>query len=72
MVFTWTPKNYKYLSKGCQKKNFKQIFDFFPHPRMILKKYKIKLIDTLRKRSNLRKLGIDNLIIHPFSLNFQN
>ena len=55
-----------------QKKLRANLLTFFPHPRMILKSNtKIKLIDTLNeKEAILRKLGIDNLIIHPFSLEF--
>ena len=45
---------------------------FFPHPRMVLQKdVQIKLIDTLtEKETFLRELGVDTLIIHPFSKEF--
>lgn len=48
------------------------ILTFFPHPRMILQKEtNLKLIDTLKEKEALLKaLGIDNLIIHPFSKEF--
>lgn len=48
------------------------ILTFFPHPRMVLQKESnLKLIDTLEEKKNLlEKLGIDNLIIHPFSKSF--
>jgi riboflavin kinase/FMN adenylyltransferase len=48
------------------------ILTFFPHPRMVLQKETgIKLIDTLEeKKKVLEKLGVDNLIIHPFSKPF--
>ncbi len=48
------------------------ILTFFPHPRMILQKENnIKLIDTLKEKMNLlSELGIDNLIIQPFSKEF--
>ena len=48
------------------------ILTFFPHPRMILQQESdIKLIDTLEEKKNeLEKLGVDNLIIHPFSKSF--
>jgi len=48
------------------------ILTFFPHPRMVLQKESdLKLIDTLEeKKKLLEKLGIDNLIIHPFSKSF--
>jgi riboflavin kinase/FMN adenylyltransferase len=60
----------KSLVELAQKKNLQTtILTFFPHPRMVLQKESdIKLIDTLEeKKSILEKLGVDNLIIHPFS-----
>ena len=48
------------------------VLTFFPHPRIILNKYNdIKMIDTLdEKIEHLEKIGIDNLIIHPFDKKF--
>lgn len=48
------------------------ILTFFPHPRMVLQKESnLKLIDTLEEKQNLlSELGIDNLIIQPFSKEF--
>ena len=48
------------------------ILTFFPHPRMVLQKESnLKLIDTLDEKKNLlKKLGVDNLIVHPFSKEF--
>ena len=48
------------------------IMTFFPHPRMILQKSnEIKMIDTIDEKIHLlEKMGIDNLIIHPFDDNF--
>ena len=48
------------------------ILTFFPHPRRVLQKEReLKLIDTLDEKKNLLKtLGVDNLIIHPFSKSF--
>ena len=48
------------------------VLTFFPHPRIILNKYNdIKMIDTLdEKIEHLKKIGIDNLIIHPFDKKF--
>jgi riboflavin kinase/FMN adenylyltransferase len=48
------------------------VLTFFPHPRMVLQKESdLKLIDTLaEKQAVLEKLGVDNLIIHPFSTSF--
>lgn len=63
----------KSLVELAQKRNFQAtILTFFPHPRMVLQKESdIKLIDTLEeKKSVLAKLGVDNLIIHPFSKTF--
>jgi riboflavin kinase/FMN adenylyltransferase len=63
----------KSLVELAQKRNLQStILTFFPHPRMVLQKESdIKLIDTLEeKKSVLKKLGVDNLIIHPFSKTF--
>ena len=48
------------------------IMTFFPHPRMILQKSnEINMIDTIDEKIHLlEKMGIDNLIIHPFDDNF--
>jgi riboflavin kinase/FMN adenylyltransferase len=48
------------------------ILTFFPHPRMVLQKESnLKLIDTLEEKRNLlSELGIDNLIVQPFSKEF--
>ena len=48
------------------------ILTFFPHPRMVLQEGSdIKLLNTIDERSVLLdKLGLDNLIIHPFDNEF--
>ena len=48
------------------------ILTFFPHPRMVLQEGSdIKLLNTIDERSILLdKLGLDNLIIHPFDKEF--
>lgn len=48
------------------------VLTFFPHPRMVLQQdSEIKLLNTIdEKTSLLQDLGIDNLIIHPFDLDF--
>ena len=48
------------------------LLTFFPHPRMVLQKdISIKLINTIEERAqHLEKLGLDYLIIHPFSKEF--
>ena len=61
------------LVRKAQDNNLKaNLLTFFPHPRMILqKKSDIKLIDTMiEKEMLLKELGVDNLIIHPFSKEF--
>ena len=61
------------LVKDAKEKKLQaNLLTFFPHPRMILKSERtIKLIDTIKEKEIiLKKLGIDNLIIHPFSLEF--
>lgn len=48
------------------------VLTFFPHPRMVLQKDSdIKLLNTIEEKAHLlEKIGIDNLIIHPFSQEF--
>ncbi len=48
------------------------ILTFFPHPRMVLQKdANIKLINTMEERSQILKgIGLDHLVIHPFSVEF--
>lgn len=63
----------KSLVAQAKKENLlANVLTFFPHPRMVLQKEsQITLIDTLKEREDfLRKLGVDNLIIHPFSVAF--
>lgn len=51
------------------------ILTFFPHPRMILKPedQNLKLITTIQEKAQLLdELGIDHLIITPFSRDFSN
>ena len=56
------------LSKNC----LANILTFFPHPRMVLNKdSEIKLIDTLEEKEKiLKKIGVNTLIIHPFTEKF--
>jgi len=60
------------VERASQKKILANVLTFFPHPRMVLQKdSKIKLIDTLKEKEVFfRELGVDNLIIHPFSKEF--
>ena len=48
------------------------VMTFFPHPRMVLQgDNTIKLLNTIKEKSNLlSKIGIDNLIVHPFDKEF--
>ena len=48
------------------------VLTFFPHPRMVLEKEsQLKMIDTLKeKRQLLEILGVEILIIQPFTLEF--
>ena len=50
------------------------ILTFFPHPRMVLNKdYNLKLLSTIEeKKTRLEALGIDALVIEPFTINFAN
>ena len=60
------------VKEAHNKKLLANVLTFFPHPRMVLQKdAQIKLIDTLAEKENFfRKLGVDTLIIHPFSKEF--
>jgi len=49
------------------------LFTFYPHPRMVLypESHGLKLIQTqVEKVDKLRRMGLQNLIIHPFSKEF--
>lgn len=48
------------------------VLTFFPHPRMVLQKdVSIKLLNTIdEKVSILKEIGIDILIVHPFTQEF--
>jgi riboflavin kinase/FMN adenylyltransferase len=48
------------------------ILTFFPHPRMVLQQDSdIKLINTIDERIQiLENIGLDNLVIHPFTKEF--
>lgn len=44
------------------------VLTFFPHPRMVLQEHSdIKLLNTIDEKIDLlEKIGIENLVIHPF------
>lgn len=48
------------------------VLTFFPHPRMVLQKdANIKLLNTIdEKKTILEKMGLDILVIHPFTKEF--
>lgn len=50
------------------------VLTFFPHPRMVLKREQdIRLLNTLQeKKELLEKLGLDNLVVQEFNVNFSN
>ena len=61
------------LVKNAREKNhLAVVLTFFPHPRMVLQKdTSIRLIDTLNEKQQLlADLGVDVLVIHPFSKEF--
>lgn len=61
------------LVNSAKEKNLLSVvLTFFPHPRMVLQKdTSIQLIDSLtEKQELLSELGVDVLIIHPFSKQF--
>lgn len=65
----------KRLCKYSDSKNLTSlILTFFPHPRMVLNKEEtLKLLNTIEeKKQRLEILGIDALVIEPFTLEFAN
>lgn len=48
------------------------VLTFFPHPRMVLQgQSEVKLLNTISEKINLlEKIGIQNLVIHPFDETF--
>ncbi|MBC2838541.1 bifunctional riboflavin kinase/FAD synthetase [Robiginitalea sp. SC105] len=48
------------------------LLTFFPHPRMVLQKDSgLKLLNTIEEKSDiLEEIGLDCLVIHPFTLRF--
>ena len=63
----------KKLTQNTNKGAFEStVLTFFPHPRIILQgKSDLKLLNTINEKIELlEKIGIDNLIIHPFDEKF--
>lgn len=48
------------------------VLTFFPHPRMVLQEHSdIKLLNTIDEKIDLlEKIGVENLVIHPFDETF--
>jgi riboflavin kinase/FMN adenylyltransferase len=48
------------------------LLTFFPHPRMVLQKHsQLKLLNSIEEKSEiLRDLGLECLVIHPFTMEF--
>lgn len=48
------------------------VLTFFPHPRMVFNgDSSVELLNTMEEKASLlEKTGLDNLVIHPFSLEF--
>jgi riboflavin kinase/FMN adenylyltransferase len=62
----------KVIELSLEKNYNSTVLTFFPHPRMILQQdSEIKLLNTIQEKTILlEKLGVNNLIVHPFSLEF--
>ena len=60
------------VSQAKEKGHLAVVLTFFPHPRMVLQKDSdLKMIDTLEEKQQfLEKMGVDVLIVHPFSRAF--
>ncbi len=57
----------------AKKENLESVLlTFFPHPRMVLQKNSdIKLLNTIaEKKQLLKRTGLDNIVIHPFTIDF--
>ncbi|MAY21854.1 MAG: riboflavin biosynthesis protein RibF [Flavobacteriaceae bacterium] len=63
----------KRLIEAAQNENLESVLlTFFPHPRMVLQKDSdLKLLNTLsEKKTELEKVGLDHLVVHPFTHEF--
>ena len=67
-------KMISYLNEEARKINGESVlFTFYPHPRMVLQaeNHGIKLIQTQEEKlEKLEKIGLQNIIIHPFTPEF--
>lgn len=65
----------KLVEKSKKCKGESVILTFFPHPRMILNpgNHELKMINTMTEKAKiLEELGVDHLIITPFTRDFSN
>lgn len=62
----------KVIQNTLNTQNESVVLTFFPHPRMVLQeKSAVKLLNTIAEKIDLlEKIGIQNLIIHPFDESF--
>ncbi len=63
----------QFQSVGKENEKYESlVLTFFPHPRMVLQEHSdIKLLNTIDEKINLlEKIGIENLVIHPFDETF--
>jgi len=62
----------KLTQNTCNGEFESTVLTFFPHPRMVLQgKSDLKLLNTISEKIELlEKIGIENLIIHPFDESF--
>ena len=61
------------LTKNTENENTESlVLTFFPHPRMVLKgQSDVKLLNTISEKIDLlEKIGVQNLVIHPFDEEF--
>ena len=59
----------KKLTQNTENQKYESlVLTFFPHPRMVLQEHSdIKLLNTIDEKIGLlEKIGIENLVIHPF------
>ena len=63
---------FKKIKKYSSDNNLRNlVVTFYPHPRMVVSDFKIKLVTTLDEKSELiSQLGIDNLLVLEFSKKF--
>lgn len=62
----------KLIEQAKKEKKKSVLLTFFPHPRMVLQKNaSVELLNTIKEKSDLlEEMGLDYLIIHPFSKEF--